>query len=125
MERWFLAGAILALLILLFDNPLAEDILAQGQVIQGPMAPSAPTPIPVSVPVAVQPTSDCTCGANPAPTDSVHIQAPLNGFTYVQGPGGPPIQQLGSVGPYGSQSTPVSYLGGSVPFGTASTNLGS
>jgi hypothetical protein len=76
MEKWFLAGAVLALLILLFDKPLADEIYSQIQpqpVIATPL--SAPT-------VAVTSACDeCNCGSASAPSalDSpITIQAPIS-----------------------------------------------
>jgi hypothetical protein len=81
MEKWFLAGAVLALLILLFDKPLADEIYSQAHqpmpVIPGP--PSAPA---VTTTAAVASTCDeCNCGSASAPSvlDSpITITAPLS-----------------------------------------------
>jgi hypothetical protein len=61
MERWFLAGAIAGLLILLFDKPLANDITSQ--FIQQPFSPPVPPPdvIPPNLPAG----SGCGCADTP------------------------------------------------------------
>jgi|ERR1700674_73329 len=74
MERWFLGGAVLALLILLFDKPLAEQIVSSVK-----HEPMAPIPLPEAAPVvaATSACSDCQCGSSSTPVQDSVITAQL------------------------------------------------
>ena len=102
MERWFLGGAVLALLILLFDKPLAEEIISETQHV--PMAaPQAPTPVIVQA-----------NGCNKNSQDSSHTaQGPLSSLPAVRSPDGfTQVQQFGNALNYGNVGT---VLMGSAP----------
>ena len=80
MERWFLAGAIVALIILLFDKPLAAEIL--NEVSPGVRGPSVSGNAPSE---KVLPPSVTECANNDSPS-RVTIAAPLSPPVVIQSP---------------------------------------
>lgn len=97
MEKWFLGGVVVALLILLFDKPLAADIIAQvpGQALVPPPANVAiPMPTnPNQAPPNILPArrTGCVSCAGPTPT----VAAPGSPFSQVVGPS-QSLPQLGN-----------------------------
>lgn len=75
MERWFLAGAITGLIILLFDKPLANDII--GQVTSQPMA-TAPLSVTDKILPSNSASTDCGCADAATANYSPSIAAPLS-----------------------------------------------
>ena len=109
MEKWFLAGAVAGLLILLFDKPLAGEITSEfvGRTIEPPI----PAP-DVIVPNAPS-DSGCGCAGDPSSAP----QTPQ--IIYVNAPGAPPPQAAVTLIP----AVPVVYATAKV-YNNTSQQLG-
>lgn len=97
MERWFLAGAVTGLLILLFDKPLAAEIRSEvlGRVSLPAVASVPPTPI-LQNPPTMSGCEDCG-GSNSSSQGDVSkpdpnlvtVAPPVTPWTTLQAPGQP------------------------------------
>lgn len=101
MERWFLAGAVLGLLILIFDKPLADDII--GQLSPNAISGNGPETIGGGNTVAVNKIPTNPTGCSPC------AQVDLNPIGILVAPGAPSpvvivpgqsVQQLGNATKY-------------------------
>lgn len=107
-SRWFLAGAIVALLILLFDKPLAQAIEENVPFIPGPEQ----TPIPANPP-NILPSNPTGCGA--CSGTQTTIAAPASPIAGVRMPG--QSHQLGNrVQPAGSPAPRTAILSSNFVF---------
>jgi hypothetical protein len=79
MERWFLAGAVVGLIILLFDKPLANEIA--GEFIPGTIGHPDVQPAPPDKVLPSNPTGCTSCSQS-----QVNVAAPLSPPTQVQAP---------------------------------------